>query len=269
MFTVFECVVGQHDVRLVLLAALVWLLGSFTLFLLLERSTDCIEARRQFWLATAAVAAGVGVWATHFIAMLAYDGLLPLRFDPGRTAASAVLAVLFFWAALRVTGREFAIGSSLAAGLLAAAGVIAMHFTGMAAIVAPAVRLYDWSMMAPAIILVSGAFVAAFASFGQLKGRARIAVPASLAMFGVLALHYTAMSATTLIPGPAQSLEAIRNANDWLVPVIVAAALGLIASTLAGAFLDRRHAGRASHHQWRTHCRGQFAAGEAPRTLPG
>ena len=117
MFRVIECIVGQHDLRLVLLAAIVWLLGSASLFFLLKRSIDCVEQRRRQWLAVAALAAGVGVWATHFIAMLAYDGSMPLLFDPALTVLSVAIAVLGFWLALLVAGRAFRVGPSFAAGL--------------------------------------------------------------------------------------------------------------------------------------------------------
>lgn len=237
MFHVLECIVGQHDLRLVLLAALVWIVGSAALFLLLARSSDCVEVRRRQWLAIAALAAGVGVWATHFIAMLAYNGSMPLRFDPQLTALSVLFAILFFWLAFLVAGRGFRPLASGAAGLLAGSGVAAMHFTGMAAIVAPAVVRYDWSAIIPAFAIVAGSFALAFAAFGRLEGLARIAIPAALAVFGVVALHFTAMSATVLIPDPAHPVRA--GTGSWLIVAIVAAALGLIFMVLVGAFLDR------------------------------
>lgn len=237
MFRVFECIVGQHDLRLVLIAALVWVIGSAALFLLLARSTDCVEVRRRQWLAIAAVAAGVGVWATHFIAMLAYDGPMPLRFDPGATALSVLFAILFFWLAFLVAGRDFALRPSIAAGMFAASGVAAMHFTGMAAIDAPAAIRYDWQAVAYAYLIVTACFIAAFASFGRSSGPLRIALPASLSVLGVVALHFTAMSATILMPDPTRPIEAAT--GSWLVVAIVAAALGLIALVLVGAFLDR------------------------------
>lgn len=237
MFKVLECIIFQHDLRLVLLAALVWTLGSGALFLLLQRSTDCVEVRRRQWIAIAALAAGVGVWATHFIAMLAYDGPMPLSFEPGLTALSVLFAILFFWLAFLVAGRAFTPGRSAAAGLLASSGVAAMHFTGMAAIVAPAAVRYDWSAIAAAFAIVAACFAFAFALFGKLRGPWRIAFPAALAVLGVVSLHFTAMSATVLTPDPARGLG--TGTASWLIVAIVAAALGLIVMVVAGAFLDR------------------------------
>lgn len=239
MFRVFECIVGQHDLRLVLLAALVWVLGSATMFLLLKRSIDCVEARRRQWVAVAALAAGVGVWATHFIAMLAYDGTMPMSFAPGLTALSVAIAIIGFWAAFLAAGRNFTAGGSFMAGTIGALGVSAMHFTGMAAIVAPAIVRYDLGAVAAAVALLTASFSLAFLCFGRLHGQMRIALPAALAVFGVVALHFTAMSATMLAPDPARYDLATSEGHSWLVVAIVAATLGLIGLVLIGAFLDR------------------------------
>ncbi len=239
MFRVIECIWVQHDLRLVMLAALVWILGSAALFLLLKRSTDCVEERRRSWLAVAAVAAGVGVWATHFIGMLAYQGTMPLRFDPGLTAISAIFAVLCFWLAFLIAGRRFAIGRSMGAGITAAGGVAAMHFTGMAAIIAPAIIRYDWGMIAYAFAVVAISFWLAFTLFGRLEGVLRILVPSVFAVLGVVALHYTAMTATVLAPLPGFPLPVTTTGDGWLIIAIVAAAVGLTILALVGAFLDR------------------------------
>lgn len=239
MFRVIECIVGQHDLRLVVLAALVWLLGSASLFFLLKRSIDCVEHRRRQWLAVAAIAAGIGVWATHFIAMLAYDGSMPLHFDPGLTILSVAIAVLGFWLAFHAAGRRFGAAASLAAGAIAALGVAAMHFTGMAAIEAPAVVRYDMPAIGVAVAINALCFFAAFAAFGRLTGALRIAVPTSLAVLGVVALHFTAMSATVLAPDPTRQAAEAGAGHGWLVTAIVVAALSLIALVFVGAFLDR------------------------------
>lgn len=239
MFRVIECIMLQHDLRLVFLATLVWILGSAALFLLLQRSVDCVEERRRQWVAVAGLAAGIGVWATHFIAMLAYQGTMPMSFAPGLTAVSAVFAILCFWLAFLAAGREFSVRQSLSAGVIAAIGVGAMHFTGMAAIKAPAVIRYDWETIAYAYAIVALCFTLSFTLFGKLTGLLRIVLPAAFAVVGVVTLHFTAMSAAALAPDPAQMSPAVTQGHGWLVVAIVAAALGLMILALVGAFLDR------------------------------
>ena len=75
MFRVFSCLTGEHDWRLVVLAGLVCLLASLVAVSLFHRARAARgRARsRQAWLLLAGTATGCGIWATHFIAMLAYE----------------------------------------------------------------------------------------------------------------------------------------------------------------------------------------------------
>lgn len=239
MFNVLECIADQHDQRLVTLAAMIWLIGSVTLFLLLRRSAECIEARRRQWIAVAALAAGVGIWATHFVAMLAYRGAVPIGYDVGITALSVGIAVAFFWGALALLGRQPGTGRAVAAGLVATQGVAAMHFTGMAAIIAPVRISYDPAPIAVAALLGTAAFSLSFIAFARLRRWWRILVPAAGAILAVVALHFTAMSATILRYDPTKADLIVPVHTEWLVVAIVAATLGLILLVLAGAFLDR------------------------------
>jgi NO-binding membrane sensor protein with MHYT domain len=81
MFTVLECVAVQHDREIVLLAALICLLGMLAFFHLLLRAEESPSGRKPYWVLVAAFAAGLSVWATHFVAMLAYKGTVPIGFD--------------------------------------------------------------------------------------------------------------------------------------------------------------------------------------------
>ena len=72
MFRVLTCIAVQHDLRLVLIAGLICVVASFTTFRLYANARRRAAEERLPWLAFTALAAGCGVWATHFIAMLAY-----------------------------------------------------------------------------------------------------------------------------------------------------------------------------------------------------
>ena len=43
---------------------------------------------RSLWLLITGVCAASGIWATHFVAMLAFDAGIPTAYDPALTAAS-------------------------------------------------------------------------------------------------------------------------------------------------------------------------------------
>lgn len=238
MFTVLECIWQQHDYRLLVLAALTWIVGSTGFFLLLKRAYECTPVRRRSWVATAALVGGIGIWSTHFISMLAYRGILPISFEIGLTALSAVAAIGMFWLALRIWDRG-TMSADIGAALVATMGVAIMHFMGMSAIIAAAQIRYDPMLLTQGLTVTFLSFVAAFRTFRQYTGVAQIAVAASFAIVAVCSLHFTAMAATSLIPDPTLPSAAIGGSRNWLIGAITAISIALILLTAAAAVIDR------------------------------
>jgi NO-binding membrane sensor protein with MHYT domain len=73
MFQILTCLSVEHDWRLVALAALICLLASGVAISLFHRAQATRGRARLVWLSLDAAAGGCGIWATHFIAMLAYE----------------------------------------------------------------------------------------------------------------------------------------------------------------------------------------------------
>ena len=82
MFRVLSCLTEQHDYRLVLLAAVICAATSFTSFSIYSRVPQSRELSRLGWLFLTGVSTGSGIWATHFVAMLAYSAGLPTAMTP-------------------------------------------------------------------------------------------------------------------------------------------------------------------------------------------
>ncbi|MFX6281343.1 hypothetical protein ABTF86_19985, partial [Acinetobacter baumannii] len=72
MWQALTCLPGQHDVRYVIAAALICVLGSLLSMRLLARVRRNFGARRLHLLFLAGLVAGGTVWTTHFAAMLGY-----------------------------------------------------------------------------------------------------------------------------------------------------------------------------------------------------
>src|SRR5882757_8392989 len=103
MFRVFTCLTEQHDWRLVTLAGVVCFLTSLVAVSLFRRAEASRGRARAAWIATAGVAAGSGIWATHFIAMLAYEPGIPVYYNLGLTIFSLA-------ASIGITGAGLAAG---------------------------------------------------------------------------------------------------------------------------------------------------------------
>jgi hypothetical protein len=90
MLKIYNCIATEHDLRLVGLAAFVCLLASFTAINLLRHARKSTGQMRSVWLTVSAISAGFGIWATDFVAMLAFAPGLPSGNRPsGRAERSA------------------------------------------------------------------------------------------------------------------------------------------------------------------------------------
>src|ERR1044071_4032480 len=144
MFQVLNCLGYEHDLRLVALAGAVCLLACAVAVSLFHRARASQGRTRLKWMALDAVAAGCGIWATHFIAMLAYDSGSVAEYNVGITLLSLVFAIVTVAFGLRVAlhdGRQLNIALG---GAVVGFGVAAMHYTGMMALEVPA-RI-SWSV---------------------------------------------------------------------------------------------------------------------------
>lgn len=192
---------GVHDGYLVFLSIAVAVIASFTSLSLAGRVKASRDRPRQVWIAAAATALGGGIWSMHFVAMLAFS--LPgmtMSYDPGLTLLSLAVAIGFTGAGFALADWEKPTRSRiLAAGALIAAGVVSMHYLGMAAMRMHATLTYDptWVTMSVLIALVAAIAAVWLATRNQQLGRR---AAASVVMGGAIAgMHYVGMHGATFI----------------------------------------------------------------------
>ena len=180
-------------------AYLVAFLGSFVGLLSTGRArTARTRGRRTRWLAIAAFSiGGAAVWLMHFVAMLGFDvPASPVRYNPVVTAFSLVFAVVTVGFGLMVVGhgrRSFL--KTIVAGVLTGIGVLAMHYTGMAAMHVQGNISYRPSMVAVSAVIAIVATTVALWFTVSVRGWAPM-VGASAIMGGaVCGMHYTGMAA--------------------------------------------------------------------------
>src|SRR5205814_1115252 len=94
MFRVLTCLATEHDWRLVIVAGVVCFLASLTAISMFNRARATQGRARASWILAAGAATGCGIWATHFIAMLAYDPGFWVSYNVGLTALSLLVAVV-------------------------------------------------------------------------------------------------------------------------------------------------------------------------------
>jgi PAS domain S-box-containing protein len=197
-------VIGTYDPYLVALSIAVACLASYTALDLGGRIRDSRRWERLAWLVTAATAMGGGIWSMHFIGMLAFVMPMPVSYDRGPTLLSLVVAIgvtgfgFFMIGTGRVTPLEFALSGSFV-GI----GIIAMHYTGMAAMRMPVDIRYDPFLIALSVLIAIGASIAALWLAFRTNTRTSQAFLAAVVMgFAISGMHYTGMAAATFIAAP-------------------------------------------------------------------
>jgi len=153
MLKVYNCIVTEHDLRLVGLAAFVCVLASFTAINLLRHARKSTGRMRGTWLAVSAISTGFGIWATHFVAMLAFTPEIPYGYNITLTLLSLVVAILLTGAGLAVSLIPNWRHGPWIGGAIVGGGIAAMHYTGMAAFEIAGIILWDPVLVATSIML--------------------------------------------------------------------------------------------------------------------
>jgi NO-binding membrane sensor protein with MHYT domain len=208
-------------------------LGSFLGLLCTERARVArTRSRRNRWLMIAAFSiGGAAAWLMHVVAILGFDVPdSPVRYNLWLTVASLGFAVAGVGAGLMIAGHGPARPIKVAgAGILTAAGLLAMHYTGMAGMhVAGTVRNHLALVAASAVIAVAAGTAAMYFA-GAARGPGRIAGAAAVMAAAVCGMHYTGMAALRVELDPLM-LEPVQGIRPLLmvVPVILITAATLL-----------------------------------------
>ncbi|SEO39250.1 PAS domain S-box-containing protein/diguanylate cyclase (GGDEF) domain-containing protein [Methylobacterium sp. ap11] len=246
MTALYDCIAHNHDLKLVLLAAVVCNLAAATSLTLLDYARGHAGRARRLWLLTGALAGGTGIWATHFIAMLAFSPGLASAYDLGLTGLSLMIAVFMtaagFWIALR-PGLPAA---PWLGGAQIGVGVGAMHFTGMAAFeVAGRVA---WDPVLVVTALVAGAGLGSLALATTLRdGSVRTKVLGAVLMVaGICSLHFTAMTAAVIVPDPSRALSGTAVPAEMMAVAVAVGSITILVLAFAGLWLHLRDERRSA-----------------------
>ena len=246
MLTVLNCIAAQHDLRLVALAAVICIVASLTTMTLLRHIRNLPRSSvRKVWLAGPAIAAGFGIWATHFIAMLAFSPGLPNGYSIPLTLLSLLIAVAVTALGIAVAVSAVVHGGVSLGGLIIGCGVAAMHYTGMAAFETEGRIIWDYSLIATSVLL-SGVFAMAalHVCLGVSGARGRF-IATLLFAAAICAHHFTAMAAVTIVPDPTIIVPPNALPGNWLAIGVALASVVIILLEFGGWSLDIREQRRA------------------------
>src|SRR5580700_11174376 len=242
MYAVFNCIAYEHDLRLVGLAAVICALASYTAISLLHHVRRSSAHTRRAWLAVSAISTGFGVWATHFIAMLAFSPGVPTAYNIALTGLSLVAAILLTGAGLAVAVESIA-GAGAGAwlgGAMVGGGIAAMHYTGMAAFEIPGWIVWDPILVAASIAL-GGLIGAASLPVGLREDNVKWkTLGALLLTAAICSHHFTAMGAAKIIFDPAIGLSGTALPPGLLAIAVAFASFVIVVLALGGVAIEMR-----------------------------
>jgi NO-binding membrane sensor protein with MHYT domain/methyl-accepting chemotaxis protein len=240
MYRVLTCLTTEHDWRLVVVAGLICFLSSLVAINLFHRARATTQGVRASWILAAGIAAGSGIWATHFIAMLAYDPGMGIAYDLDLTVLSLIAAAAITSLGLAMAVYGAAPWCPALGGGIVGAGVAAMHYTGMSAVELPG--HIDWDPLLVAVSIVIGMLLGMAALTVAARNadrRSRVAA-AVLLTLAIVSHHFIAMGAIEIAPDPTRVIDASSLSPSLLAIAIAGLATAVLSLSLAGAFLDHR-----------------------------
>ncbi|MEL3972133.1 EAL domain-containing protein [Rossellomorea oryzaecorticis] len=191
---------GEFSLPMVVLSIVIACCASYTSLSMNQRMQQNSFFHKSFWLLLASVAMGLGIWSMHFIGMSAFMLPVSMTYDLFLTIVSVFPAVFasylaFYFANRKNTGHF----PSIIAGLIMGAGISAMHYIGMAAMVMEVEHVYKpWILFASVLIAVIVSYVALFifSTLQKYMGNQLIKIVTSILMgLAITSMHYTGMAA--------------------------------------------------------------------------
>ena len=240
MYRVLTCLTTQHDWRFVVVAGVICFLSSLVAINLFHHARAATQAVRLSWITAAGIATGSGIWATHFIAMLAYDPGIGMAYDLELTVLSLVAAAVITSLGLAIAVYGTLPWGPAIGGGVVGAGVAVMHYTGIGAVELPGHINWDPLLVAVSILLGLLLGIAALMVAARRNDRRSSLLAAVLLTLAIVSHHFTAMGAIEIVPDPTRLIDP-SSLSPSLLAVAIAAVVGAILSmSLAGAFMDSR-----------------------------
>ncbi len=200
MYQVYSCVTGAHNLFYVLAAVLVLATGSVCSVIVYHRGVLAeTHLRKQLWAGLSGIVTALGIWATHFVAMLGFRPGFVLHFDGLTTLASALIAMAGFLVTSQMLISSMTALKRAACALIATVTVSAMHYFGVGALKAAALIEFDLAYVIASVAFTFGFFAMTYFLLSTTS-RNRNLLALATSMAATLSVHFIGMTAMTIIP---------------------------------------------------------------------
>lgn len=229
---------AAYDERLVGLSILVAILTSYTALDLAQHKTDRKFSANAIWLLGGAIAMGVGIWAMHFIGMLALQLPIPVQYNWWIVGCSVLPAIAASGLALYlVTQPQLRRVDLLVGSITMGSGIATMHYVGMMAMQVPAIMHYHLGWVAGSVAIAVGvSLVALWLGFNSSKSGIWAKLGSALLMgVAIPLMHYTGMTATQFqVTNATKTAIATVQTTSSTPPELTAAIITLVTCIILG-----------------------------------
>jgi diguanylate cyclase (GGDEF)-like protein/PAS domain S-box-containing protein len=243
---------GSFDYRLVTVSIALAMVASYAALDLAGRLTAAQSGHRALWLVGGATAMGLGIWAMHYVGMLAYTLPVPILYHLPTVVLSLLAAIAASAVALfTVSRKRMGVLSVITGSLIMGSGIAAMHYIGMAAMRVPAMMEYHWGLVTLSVGLAIGtSLVALLLVFRvrQEKKTSRRKVISALVMGSAIPLmHYTGMwavqfRAANIVPDATHAVSISELGAIAITIVTLVVLIGSIVTSLLDRLLVEQRA---------------------------
>ena len=236
---------GSYDYRVVAVSVVLAVVSSYAALDLARCVTSALGWARVLWLSGGACAMGLGIWAMHYVGMLALDMPMPVYYHYPTVGLSLLAAIFASAVALFIISQpKIDVRQEILGSVVMGSGIAAMHYVGMAAMRCAALVTYDWKIvvfsisLAIAISLV--ALQLAFRVRDENTFSHRKIATAVIMGSAIPLMHYTGMWAATFHPStiPVDLSNSVGVSTVGIV-TISAASFFVLGAAIASSVLDR------------------------------
>jgi len=221
-----------HDPTLVALSLLVAIQASFVGLSLALRVSQAFALHRRMLIAGAALSLAVGIWAMHFVGMLAARLPVSVDYVVLPTLLSFLVCVLVVGIAVYLATLRSQRLLFIAATVMGV-GIVSMHYIGMLALHASVHMVHNPVYVLGAVLIaISASGLALWLAFAS-ETRPPLLVCAAVLGCAISGMHYTAMAGLTLHPIVGAGVPATPAISGDLLAVIVS----IVAFLVSGIFM--------------------------------
>ncbi|EAP7661574.1 EAL domain-containing protein [Salmonella enterica] len=236
--------VSEYNHILVAVSFAVAIFASYTALNMAGRVAGSARSNARIWLMGGGFALGVGIWAMHFVGMLAMDHAMNMRFDPFLTGLSMLIAIgSSLFALWLVSAEKLRLRRLLPGALVMGLGISAMHYTGMAALQFASIIVWNSAWVALSIIIALLASCGALWLTFRLRHEGtdvalRRAGAAVLMGIAIAGMHYAGMKAAHFPQNWPMEHRGVD--SNWLAVLVSVVALTILGITLLVSLFDAR-----------------------------